>query len=252
MSGCVCNGLGVYVDGDDHSEQLRVCLCDAHPLAIGKDESADGIAGARVDECLDAIANIRDLLWPGGQHDSSWSPDTIEAVARQLAFLRPQETADEERAMQGQAMASFRVNWKIDLDGSDAISAARAARRWQLDPDAQVGAFEVTDKEGRTVNVDLDEAGYGVREGLSGFTIGGIRQIEDEDALLGVVYIFGVMHHAWFVRVEDTDDDQVATNDPCDRLAEFHQLDADAGRLRTVTVPGFPGDYVLVIYPAGQ
>ena len=24
MSGCVCNGLGVYVDGDDHSEQLHV------------------------------------------------------------------------------------------------------------------------------------------------------------------------------------------------------------------------------------
>jgi hypothetical protein len=79
-----------------------------------------------------------------------------------------------------------------------------------------------------------------------------VRQLEEEDGLLGTVYIFGVMHHAWFVRVDDTDDDQVATDDPHDRLSEFRQLDADGGRFQTVEVPGFPGQYVLVIYPAGQ
>jgi hypothetical protein len=82
--------------------------------------------------------------------------------------------------------------------------------------------------------------------------IQGIRQVEDEAALLGHVYIFGVMHHAWFVEVEERDGDQVAVDDPYDRLEEFQQLDADAGRFQTVEVPGFPGEYVLVIYPAGE
>ena len=81
--------------------------------------------------------------------------------------------------------------------------------------------------------------------------IASIRKIEGEEALLGSIHILGILHHAWFVRVEDVDDDQVAVDDPHGRLEEFHQLDADAGRLQTVEVPGFPGQYVLVIYPAG-
>jgi hypothetical protein len=60
------------------------------------------------------------------------------------------------------------------------------------------------------------------------------------------------MHHAWFVQVEEADGDQVAVNDPYNRLEEFQQLDADAGRFQTVEVPGFSGEYVLVIYPAGD
>ena len=79
-----------------------------------------------------------------------------------------------------------------------------------------------------------------------------MRLIEGEAALLGTAYILGVLHHAWFVRVVERDGDQVAVDDPYDRLAEFHQLDADAGRMQTVQVPGYPGDYVLVIYPAGD
>ena len=79
-----------------------------------------------------------------------------------------------------------------------------------------------------------------------------VRPIEGEAALLGTAYILGVLHHAWFVQVVDDDGDQVAVDDPCGRLAEFHQLDADAGRMQTVQVPGHPGDYVLVIYPAGD
>ena len=91
MSTCVCNGLGVYVDGDDHGEQLHVFPCDEHPLAVGKDESADGVAGARVDECLEGIAAIRDLLWPRGYSNVEWSPDTAEAIGHAMNFLRPPE-----------------------------------------------------------------------------------------------------------------------------------------------------------------
>jgi hypothetical protein len=79
-----------------------------------------------------------------------------------------------------------------------------------------------------------------------------VRPIEGEAALLGTVYIFGVLHHAWFVEVIEDDDDQVAVDDPHGRLDEFHALDADAGRMQTVQVPGYAGEYVLVIYPAGQ
>jgi hypothetical protein len=91
VSCCVCNGLGVYVDGDDHSEQLHVFPCDVHPLPVGKEESTDGAAGARVDACLDAIAAIREILWPHGDPDAEWSSDTIDDVARAVSFLRPPE-----------------------------------------------------------------------------------------------------------------------------------------------------------------
>jgi hypothetical protein len=79
-----------------------------------------------------------------------------------------------------------------------------------------------------------------------------LRAIEGEASLLGTVYLFGVLHHAWFVRVEEQDGDQVAVDDPHGRLEEFQQLDADGGAMQTVAVPGYPGEYVLVIYPAGQ
>ena|SRR5450755_1615692 len=82
--------------------------------------------------------------------------------------------------------------------------------------------------------------------------IEGLRAIQGEGSLLGTVYAFGVLHHAWFVLVEEQDGDQVAVDDPHGRLEEFQQLDADRGAMQTVDVPGYPGQYVLVIYPAGQ
>ena len=82
--------------------------------------------------------------------------------------------------------------------------------------------------------------------------IEGIRQIEGEAALLGSVYILGVLHHAWFVRVEDRDGEQVTVDDPYGRLEDFYRLDADAGPFQTVEVPGFEGEYVLVIYPGSK
>jgi hypothetical protein len=150
-------------------------------------------------------------------------------------------------------MTTFRATWVIDVDADDAAEAARKARDYQLRPDAQVGVFEVTDGQGRVVKVDLDEKDE--REQLAPQLpswIESLRPIEEEAALLATVYILGVLHHAWFVQVVDEDGDQVAVNDPCGRLAEFQQLDADRGRMQTIQIPGYPGDYVLVIYPAGD
>ena len=110
----------------------------------------------------------------------------------------------------------------------------------------QEGAFP-----GRPLN--LRSSGEGEQPVTrAAFSIENVRPIEGEGALLGTAYILGVLHHAWFVEVMVEDDDQVAVDDPHGRLAEFQQLDADAGRMQTVQVPGYPGDYVLVIYPAGD
>ena len=148
---------------------------------------------------------------------------------------------------------TFRTTWVMDVDADDARDAARKARDYQLRPGAQVGVFEVADGHGTVVKVDLDEEDE--REQLVQQLpawIESVRPIEGEAALLGTVYILGVLHHAWFVQVVDEDDDQVAVNDPYGRLAEFHELDADRGRMQTVQVPGHPGEYVVVIYPAGS
>jgi hypothetical protein len=151
-----------------------------------------------------------------------------------------------------EALTSFRATWVIDVDATDAAAAARKARDFQLRPDAEVGVFEVTDGQGRGAKIDLDEDEQQQLATRFPFWIESVRPIEDEAALLATVYIFGVLHHAWFVEVLEDDGDQVAVDDPHGRLDEFHALDADAGRMQTVQVPGYPGEYVLVIYPAGD
>jgi hypothetical protein len=34
------------------------------------------------DEAARQVAAIRDVLWPGGDPDHEWSPDTVEDIAR--------------------------------------------------------------------------------------------------------------------------------------------------------------------------
>jgi hypothetical protein len=189
---CVCAGLGVYVDGN--GSRYELVACDDHPLSPNPKEhiESDDAATMRVDECLTALASVREALWPDGRSDASWSPDTLDAVARCLAFLAPHEHRS---------------------------SAGRKV-------------LDVFRKP--TVNIQ------------------DVRPVDEEAALLGHVFIHGVMHHAWFVQVEECDGDQVAVHDPYNRLEELQQLDADAGRFQTVEVPGFRGTYVVVIYPAGE
>jgi hypothetical protein len=52
-----------------------------------------GIAD-HVTECLAALEDVREILWPDGNPDAEWSPDTIEQIEHRLAFLRP--TAKEQ------------------------------------------------------------------------------------------------------------------------------------------------------------
>jgi hypothetical protein len=91
---CVCGGLGAYVDwnGSTVHPAYEVRACSAHPLAPNEKELVEqgDAAAMRVEECLHAIADLRDILWPGGDPEASWSPDTAEAIGRRLAFLAPQ------------------------------------------------------------------------------------------------------------------------------------------------------------------
>jgi hypothetical protein len=187
------------------------------------EETVSDAAARRVDECLDAIATIRDVLWPAANPDAEWNAQTVEDVARAIDFLRP-VTANSP-------------------------SCERCAERTV---DLEPGACSLGDPCQLCVQCRAD-AVNGTRElRTKRLRIESLRAIEGEASILGTVYAFGVLHHAWFVRVEEQDGDQVAVDDPQGRLEEFQQLDADRGAMQTVDVPGYPGQYVLIIYPAGQ
>jgi len=56
-------------------------------------------------------------------------------------------------------MTEFLVEWKIDIDTTDPVEAAKEARRIQLDTESIATVFEVTDKKtGKTFEVDLSES----------------------------------------------------------------------------------------------
>jgi len=80
--------------------------------------------------------------------------------------------------------------------------------------------------------------------------IEGVRKLDGEATLLGHTYIVGVLHHAWFIQVDERSGRQCAVNDPCDRLGDLHQFSLDGGPFATIPVDGFPGRYALAIVPA--
>jgi hypothetical protein len=56
-------------------------------------------------------------------------------------------------------MTEFLVAWKIDIDETDPVEAAKEARKIQLDTESIATVFEVTDKNaGQTFEVDLSES----------------------------------------------------------------------------------------------
>jgi len=74
----------------------------------------------------------------------------------------------------------------------------------------------------------------------------------EEACLKAVTEILGVPHHVYFIevtRVSEQEDarEQVAVQDPYDRLGDVQRL--NEGRLLTVHIPGFPGDYAAVVFP---
>ena len=56
-------------------------------------------------------------------------------------------------------MSDYRVTWQIDVEADDPVSAAREAQRMQRDHKGADWSFDVTDKDGRTTTVDLEELG---------------------------------------------------------------------------------------------
>jgi len=71
-----------------------------------------------------------------------------------------------------------------------------------------------------------------------------IREMPDEDVLMGRLQVFGGSMHVFFIRVEtDEHGVQVATNDPHGRLDDAYAADPDEA-YESVTVPGFDGEYV--------
>jgi hypothetical protein len=89
--GCADCAKGVQV-----TDQGRIVACvDCTGRGVGHVDDQD--AEAFVVDCLTALAEVREILWPGGRVDDGWSPDTIDEVARRLAFLRlPPDTIPPE------------------------------------------------------------------------------------------------------------------------------------------------------------
>jgi hypothetical protein len=80
--GCDACTMGIeLVDGSN----IRAC---AHCLHTSRGHRTDREAVGLVFEALAALADIRELLWPSANPSASWSPDSIDEIARRLEFLR--------------------------------------------------------------------------------------------------------------------------------------------------------------------
>ena len=90
-SGCGACMLGVCITNGNQIEACDDCAHHGSGHASRNGASDDDAASAFVKEALAALADVREILWPGGNPEAEWSPDTIEAVARRLAFLAPSE-----------------------------------------------------------------------------------------------------------------------------------------------------------------
>jgi hypothetical protein len=80
-------GCEACVMGVELGEDLTIGAC-VHCSHTTRGHRTDHEAAGLVFEALAALADIRKLLWPIGDPNASWSPDTIDQVARRLEFLR--------------------------------------------------------------------------------------------------------------------------------------------------------------------
>jgi hypothetical protein len=65
-----------------------------------------------------------------------------------------------------------------------------------------------------------------------------------------VTEVFGVYHHVYFIKVTNEDGMQEAVNDSHGYYQDMQCL--NAGTLCTVEVPGYPGRYVMVLFPLAE
>lgn len=89
LGGCGACILGVCITSGNEIEACDDCARGGTGHASRDGKGNDDAATAFVKEALNAIADVREFLWPEGDPDASWSPDTIDSVARRLAFLAP-------------------------------------------------------------------------------------------------------------------------------------------------------------------
>jgi hypothetical protein len=83
-----------------------------------------------------------------------------------------------------------------------------------------------------------------------GYRLENLQQLEDEAVLQGVIYIVGSMYHIQFIQVHQVDGVQEPVNDPYRRYYDGVGRFQDEA-METVKLEGFPGDYVVFIYPRG-
>lgn len=109
--GCDECTMGVsIVDGNE----IRACAICARS---GRGHRDDRDAVELVMESLAALADVRECLWPVNEPDTEWSPETIDEIARRLAFLRT-TTADVPRGDAIRYCGSVRIELTYeDSDG---------------------------------------------------------------------------------------------------------------------------------------
>ncbi len=137
----------------------------------------------------------------------------------------------------------------------DSLDAARTFARKMLDGDAS-GTMLRVEIRNRSSNVPMPMP-YGdtvevVRRRLRTETVvlDKLRRNGDQDVVFATTEILGASFHVQFVRVQDAGDGglQEPTNDPEDYYHDM--LDADiGGSFQTVKLPGYDGDWVMMIYP---
>src|SRR5260370_36139334 len=86
---------------------------------------------------------------------------------------------------------------------------------------------------------------------LGSIVLENLTDLRPEGAYLkAVAEVLGVSHHVWFVEVTDEDGMQQPVYDSHTIYEDMQCL--NAGRLCTVQVPGYPGRYVMVLFPFAE
>lgn len=151
------------------------------------------------------------------------------------------------------------------IEGHRRCAACRAERPASPDPAQTLAAVadvlkRYNDAEGDIGSTDalqdialiLDPIKLEENTNVNGTLVRNLHKIEGEEVLFGTIDALGVGFYAYFIRVEERDDEQVAVNDPYHRLDDLYALDPDAGVRPTIEVPGFEGEYVVHLVTAGR
>jgi DNA-directed RNA polymerase subunit RPC12/RpoP len=106
-------------------------------------------------------------------------------------------------------MAEYKVMWEIDIEADSPREAAEKAKVWQQ-TGSWVGVFDVTDEEGTTTRVDLDEDDKDAIETFEAFSM---REEGEEETVAPMMfrnhYECQKCEHKW------TDDWSAQCDDDC-------------------------------------